>query len=335
MGGSGAVGAARRHQHALDLDAALARPSDRAHVGEHAALDDRWSLNDVRRVHCRRALIEPRELGARPCAWCVVHTSAAPSVINAGGRGHGVADERVAAPALLAPTVQPDPAAGVPGAVGSARTRANRRRTTRRRPPSAGRATGRLAVPPVARSITHDAARQQPVVARVALDHRGVAAVAARAQVLRSATSARRASSSRSRVEVEPGDNTPWYQPEPEWSSETTADDGVVPVPVDLPDAQLGGPTSIASSLAREVDQEQSPAEPRRAPNAGRVGGCRHRSPHARSSRGRSEPGIGGEHQQRSPSLDQATLSAEPCSVGSEALARARPPSCTGAGARA
>ena len=35
-----AFGARGRHQHALDLDAALAHPADGPHIGEDAALDD-------------------------------------------------------------------------------------------------------------------------------------------------------------------------------------------------------------------------------------------------------------------------------------------------------
>ena len=248
-----ALGAARCHQQALNLDVALAHPPDRAHVGEHASLDDVVVKGGHARP--RRALaIEAREFG-RPSV-CLVRGPDVGSALadHARRRRHLVADERGPAPTLLAPTVEPDPAAGVARCPRCSRTRASRRRTTRQDRPSRDRATGRSTVA-AAEVEQHRLPDEQSVIARIPLDDDGPRRVGRDGEpfhlpgrVVQRARGSARPRSSRA--------TSASYQPEPEWSADHDCHDEVVTVPIELPDAaivraHLGG-------LARcEVDEEQ------------------------------------------------------------------------------
>ena len=196
-----------------------------------------WSLNAVSRAQPPPRGRSARARAATPCAWCVVQTAGGVLGDHAGGRRHGVADERVVAPPLLPPTVQPDPAAGVPGAVGAGvpervvvapRGEADRlqvRPRVRRRRRSRGRSRSTL---PASRPWS---------LAYPSTDD-GVAAVGREREALDLPRRARRGCRAVRAVRSSRA-TTPWYQPEPEWSLETTATTVLVAVPVDLPDAQV------------------------------------------------------------------------------------------------
>ncbi len=196
----------------------------------------------------------------------------------------------------------------------SARTRATRRRTIRRARPSAGPATGRSR-PPVGEVDDHDAAAQQARVARVALDDGGVPGVGREREPLerpgRLVQGLRGA-----RVEVEAGELRV-VPPRRARILRHDRDDQSLAVPVDLPHARPGGPTSV-DLAGREVDDEQaSRAGPGRR-TAGSPSSV-HPSPRGRTSRGRSSRG-----RPRAPAgdrrrLDHETASAEPWSVAASA----------------
>ena len=230
-----------------------------------------WSLNGVRRDPRRRSSWSNRaSSGRRPCAWCVVQTSAAPSVITQAG----------------VVTASPMNA--------SSRQRSSRRPSSQIRPqafpvPSvlayqSESSSHHEARPTVCRSghgsatvagrevDHHEAAGEQAVVARVALDDDGPSSHRARGPGPPSATTGRTACA-RSRAPRSSRATTALVPARSRVVGGHDRDDDVVAVPIDLPDAEIG--RADLGDLARQRGR------------SGRAG-AGHRRAGARSDRGRA-----------------------------------------------
>ena len=234
--------------------AVLAGPADRPGVGEEAALDD-VVVEPGAPIPRGGGVVEARELG-RPGVRLVGGPDAGGVLRDrAGGRGDGVADEGVVAPALLLPAVEMEPAAGVPGPVGAG--------VPERGVVAPRGETDGLQVRPRVRGgsrgeIDHDdAAREEAMVARVALDDDGAGAVG------REREAARLPGGLVERLrrvvrEIEPNDD----RLVPAGAGVVLGDerdDGVGAVPVELPHAAVVR-ADLLGVVGCRIDQEEAAA---------------------------------------------------------------------------
>ena len=249
-----ALRAFRRHQQALDLQPVRRAPPDRAHVGEHG-VGDNGVVERGEPGPLPLVVIEPRELG-----WLGVRLVRGPhDGATVGDRalrlGYLVADERVAAPALIDITVERDPATRRPGPIAA-------------RVPKGlvvdplDEADGLQARPgvgrrPVGQVDDHHAAAQQPRVARVALDHGRAPSVRRKREPLerpgRPVEDVRGAFG-----EVEPRDDRS-VPPRRARILRDERDHDVVGIPVEFPHAHARRP-DLGGVAGREVDLEQASA---------------------------------------------------------------------------
>ena len=211
-------------------------------------------------------------------------------------RRHLVADERVAAPALLATPVQPHPPAGRPGPV-------DPRIPERVVVDPAGDADGLQIRPRIlgysVNQVDHlHAAVQEPVVARIALGHRRMGPVRRERQPFDlPGRLVQRAGGAR--IEVQPDDVRRVPPGSSRWIDGCDRDGQSISVPIDLPDVRVGRP-DLRAVAGRQVEHEQAAARFSRAQDrgVGRRLGAVHRS---RAPVQPVAPGIGHQDQQTRP----------------------------------
>ncbi len=206
-------------------------------------------------------VVEPGELGREGVRLMGGPDVGAVGRDGAGGRGHGVADEGIVAPRLRRVGRRGEAGRTRSRSRRCVRTRGNRRRTTRRVRPSAGRATdrwwcgrrgrSRRCCRRVGRGRSRSPRRRS----------RGWRLARARgspsARWARRAVSAVRAARSRRAT-------TDWYQPEPEWSSDTSATTVASPSQSNSHTLRSSGPTSSARLVARSTRNRRRRASPGR-----------------------------------------------------------------------
>ena len=248
------------------------------------------SLNPVRRVHCPEVGVERGQLG-RPTVGLVARDQR-PLVQHLARRlGQVGPDERVAFPALLAATIEPQlpdrgaraGIAGVPQAIGVAPGHPTDRLETR---PRVGRGT-------IGEVHDHDAPDQQPGIARIALDDGDMPRVRGERHALEGALP-------RVQRPRRPGTGVQGHQscPVPTVARRIVGDQRdqrAAAVPVGLPHALAGGP-DLLGLAGRQVHHEQpSPGVARSPDTRGDAVGAGHRA--CRPIEG-VRPRIGGEDQQ-------------------------------------